>query len=76
MTPEEIIAELARYEARISGILSRFRDYKIADPDADIFSQLVIETADLLTDALGANPYATNMMNYYNYGIRNLSGRP
>jgi predicted nucleotide-binding protein len=76
LTPQEIIAELAQYEARISGILSRFRDYQIADPDADIFSQVVIETADLLTDALGSNSYSTNIMNYYNYGVQNPSGRP
>jgi hypothetical protein len=76
MTSQEIIAELARYEERISGILSRFRDYKIADTDADIFSQLIIETADPLTDALGSNSYSTNIMAYYNYGVRNYTGRP
>jgi predicted nucleotide-binding protein len=76
LTPQEIIAELGRYEARISGILSRFRDYRIADPDADIYSQLIIETADLLTDAIGSNSYSTNIMNYYNYGVRNPSDLP
>jgi hypothetical protein len=76
LTPQQIIAELTRYEGRISGILARFRDYKIADPDADIFSQLVIETADPLTDALGSNAYSTNIMEYYNYGVRNSTGRP
>ena len=76
MTPEEIIAELAQYEGHISGILSRFRDYNIADPDADIFSQVIIETADLLTDALGSNVYSTNIMRLYNYGVQNYTGRP
>jgi len=76
LTAQEIIAELAQYEGRLSGILSRFRDYKIADTDADVFSQLVIETADLLTDALGSNSYSTNIMVYYNYGVRNYTGSP
>jgi predicted nucleotide-binding protein len=76
LTPQEIIADLAQYERRISGILSRFRDYKIADPDVDIFSQVIIETADLLTDALGSNSYSTNIMHLYNYGVQNYTGRP
>ena len=76
MTPQEIIAELGQYEARISGILSRFRDYNMADPDTDVYSQLILETVDLLTDTLGANSYSANIMAFYNYGGRNYKGRP
>ena len=43
---------------------------------ADIFSQVIIETADLLTDALGSNVYSTNIMRLYNYGVQNYTGRP
>ena len=75
MTPQEIIAELGQYEARISGILSRFRDYNMADPDTDVYSQLILETVDLLTDTLGANSYSANIMAFYNYGGRNYNGR-
>ena len=76
MTPQQILIEISGYETRITGILSRFRDYKISDPDVDIFFQLVIEMRDLLIDALGPNFYSTNIMNLYNHGVRNVSGRP
>jgi len=39
----------------------------MADTDADIYSQLVIEIAELFEDALGANSYTANIMNWYNH---------
>jgi hypothetical protein len=76
LTPPEILGEIQRYEARISGILSRFRDYNIAEPDADVYSQLIIEIADLLTDVLGPNQYSKNILVHYNWGVRNQTGSP
>jgi len=76
LTPQQIMEKIAKYERWISGVLSRFRNYKIADTDTDIFFQLVIEIADLFTDALGRNSYTTNIMNLYNHGVQNVTGRP
>jgi predicted nucleotide-binding protein len=71
LTPDEIIAEIERYEKRLTGILSRFRGHDIrslgmAETDADIYPQLVIEIAELFGDAIGRNSYTTNIMNWYN----------
>jgi hypothetical protein len=76
LTPQGILAEIERYEARVSGILLRFRDYNIAEPDADMYSQLIIEIADLLIDALSPNPCSKNIMAHYNFGVQNYAGCP
>jgi predicted nucleotide-binding protein len=75
LTPEEIIAEIERYETRITRILSGFRGHDLrsmgmADPDRDIYPQLIIEIAELFSDALGPNSYTTNIMSQFNFGNR------
>jgi predicted nucleotide-binding protein len=73
LAPEKIIEEIERYEKRLTGILSRFRGHDMrslgmAETDADIYPQLIIDIAELLGDAIGPNAYTTNIMNWYNTG--------
>jgi predicted nucleotide-binding protein len=81
LTPEQILAEIERYDSRMSGILSRFEganleSMSIASTDGGTCDQLVLEIADLFTDALGPNAYTTNIMNLYNGGIQHFERTP
>jgi hypothetical protein len=67
LTPEESVAEFERYEKLISDILSRFKDDKIADTDAEIMSQWIAEITDFLNYSFGQNWYANNILTWYNY---------
>jgi predicted nucleotide-binding protein len=72
---EDILAEIERYEQRLSGILSRFRGHDprslgMAEADSDIYPQLVIEIAELLRDVLGPNnSYTANIRTWDNKNI-------
>jgi len=79
---EQFLGEIARYESRISGILSRFRgtdhrgNISIDPTDLGTYSQLILELSDLLTDALGANSYSHNIILHFNAGTKNYVGSP
>jgi predicted nucleotide-binding protein len=81
LSPEQILAEIERYESRISGILSRFsgpdsQSMWIAHTDTAAYYQLVIEIAEVFTDALGPNEYSTSIVALYKHGTQNLENEP
>lgn len=80
MTAEQVIEEMARYEALLAGVLSRFvkmpRSMNISPDDDPVYRQIIIEICDLLTDAIGENTYSHNIINTFNEGISNYTGSP
>jgi hypothetical protein len=74
LTPEEIVAELERYEKLISDLLSRFKDDKIADTDAEFMSRWIAEITDFLSYVFGQNWYVYNILTWYNYRNQSPTG--
>ncbi len=80
MTNEDIIAEIKRYEATLSAILSRFRRTSdgiyIARDDDPLLRQIVRELVDLFGDVLGSNSYSRQIAAEFNEGVSNFIGSP
>jgi predicted nucleotide-binding protein len=75
-----VLEEFKRYEADLSGILSRFSHARdgihIDRADAAIFRQYVRELIDLFNDVLGQNSYTSQISHEYADGISNFTGSP
>jgi predicted nucleotide-binding protein len=80
VTNEDIIAEIKRYEATLSAILSRFRRTSdgiyIARGDDPLLRQIVPEIIDLFGDVLGPNNYSRQIAAEFNEGVSNYIGSP
>lgn len=83
MNAEQIVAEVRRYEAELSGILARFHrprtlhgEIHIGDGDDPLFRQYVREVIDLFNDALGSNSYSHQIAHEFSRGISNFVGSP
>ena len=79
MSLEEIIGTLDQYVEELSGILTRFT--KTADAihiersDGYRMREIVTELSDFIDDHVpNSRRHAKNIVDYYNYGIRNFSG--
>jgi predicted nucleotide-binding protein len=80
VSPEQIIAEIKRYETDLSGILERFVDTPRSlhirrEDDAD-FRQIVQELYDLFNDSLGSNNYSAQIAREFEIGIINRTLSP
>jgi predicted nucleotide-binding protein len=78
---EPVLAELAEYEAKLTGIENRFKHTReaiwIGDGDAQHLLQCVLEMTDLLGSVLGKpNQYARQISAYYSHGLQNMHGSP
>ncbi len=79
---EQFLGAIARYESRLSGILSRFRgtdhrgNISIDPTDLGTYSQLILEISDLFIDAIGTNSYSSNIILHFNAGTQNYVGSP
>jgi hypothetical protein len=78
---ESLLLELAEYEARLTGIESRFKKTRdaiwIREGDAEHLLQYIRELIDLLDSALGKpNRYSNHISSYYTHGIHNMSESP
>jgi predicted nucleotide-binding protein len=73
MTPEQVIAEIERYEvelARIHASFKRTRDgIHIADGDEALYRQYARELVDLYDDALGSNSYSAQVAHEFQSGF-------
>lgn len=73
MTPEQIIAELERYEAELSRILRGFKRTSsglyIGEGDDPLYRQYARELVDLYNDALGENVYSRQFSAEYTNGF-------
>lgn len=73
MNPEQIVAEIERYEAELSRIHSSFirtRDrIDIAEGDEALYRQYVRELLDLYNDALGRNVYSAQIAHEFENGF-------
>jgi predicted nucleotide-binding protein len=77
MDDQQIIGEFQRYERELAAILSRFsREFHIASIDDPKFKQYVRELVDLFNDALGRNPYSSQIAEEANQGVRNYLNSP
>jgi predicted nucleotide-binding protein len=80
VTNEDIIAEIKRYEATLSAILSRFTHTSdgihIARDDDPLLRQIVHEIIDLFGDVLGPNSYSSQIAAEFNEGVSNFIGSP
>jgi hypothetical protein len=78
---EVVLAELAQYEEKLTGIRNRFKEGHdalwVAEGDAEHLLQYVRELIDLLDSVLGKpNQYSQQISNYYDHGLRNMYGSP
>ncbi len=76
-TKEPVLTELAEYEAKLTGIESRFKRTRdavlIGEGDAQHLLQCVLEVNDLLDSVLGKpNQYARQISAYYGHGLQNM----
>jgi len=75
MTSEQIIQELERYRAELTGIMGRFtRTYNsmdINEEDEPRYQTFVLEIIDFLNDSIGKNQYSPAINIKYNQGIFN-----
>ena len=73
MTPEQIIAELERYESELTRIYSNFSHthsgIHIAREDDPLYRQYVRELIDFYSDALGPNVYSIQIAREYSEGF-------
>jgi predicted nucleotide-binding protein len=80
MDDQQIVDELQRYESELKTILGRFRSSSsgldIASGDDPKFRQYVLELIDLFNDALGRNPYASQIAEEANEGVSNWLNSP
>jgi hypothetical protein len=80
MTPDEIIQELERYSAELTGIMGRFvhssGSYDIRDEDDPRYRTFIIEIIDLLNDTIGRNQYSPLINQMFNEGISGYFHRP
>lgn len=79
MTPDQVIAELERYEVELSRILAGFRKTSsglwIGEGDDPLYRQYAREVVDLFNDALGQNVYSNQISSEYTNGF-GLYGAP
>ena len=80
MHPDQIVADLKKYESELAGILSRFTQshdgIHIGRHDDPIFRQYVQELIDLFNDVLGQRNYSSQVAEEFNDGISNFIGSP
>ena len=73
MTPDQVIAELERYETELSRILRGFKRSSnglyIGDGDDALYRQYARELVDLYNDALGQNVYSRQLSVEYSDGF-------
>src|SRR4030042_2800419 len=76
MNNEELIREIEKYQATLSGILSRYANYHIKSGDGPLLRQVVRELIDLFNDALGTNSYSSQIAGEFKVGVFNYTGAP
>lgn len=80
MTSEEIIQELERYRAELTGIMGRYvhghNSLRIKNEDDPRYRTFVIEIVDLLNDSIGPNQYSAIIAQQFNEGITNYLQTP
>jgi hypothetical protein len=80
VSPEQIIAEIRRYETDLSDILERFvvtdRSIYIRGEDDPRLRQIVHELYDLFNDSLGKNSYSQHIAIEFASGTSNSVGSP
>lgn len=73
MTPDQVIAEVERYEAELARILGSFRrtsdGIHIGQGDDPLYRQYARELVDLYNDALGPNSYSSQVAAEYSNGF-------
>lgn len=73
MTPEQIVAEIERYEAELSRIYASFKHTRdsihIGEGDDALYRQYVRELLDLYNDALGRNVYSAQIAHEFQNGF-------
>ncbi|WP_051299815.1 TIR domain-containing protein [Methylobacter luteus] len=73
MTPEQVIAEVERYEAELARIHISFKRTRdgiyIAEGDEALYRQYVHELIDLYNDALGRNSYSAQIAHEFQNGF-------
>jgi predicted nucleotide-binding protein len=73
LAPEQVIAEIERYEAELARILAAFRKTSsglwMGQGDDPLYRQYVRELVDLFNDALGPNVYSKQIANEYSSGF-------
>jgi hypothetical protein len=74
--PVALLAELARYEAEIANIETRFiriteSVFYIKTDDDALIRQRVEQLIDVLNDAFGVNNYSRQISADFNHGFRN-----
>lgn len=73
MTPDQIIAEFERYEAKLARILGSFihtsSSLSIGQGDDPLYRQYARELVDLYNDALGPNSYSSQIATEYSNGF-------
>ena len=76
MTPEQAIAEVARYESELDGIRASFKETRngiyIARGDEAFYRQYVRELVDLYNDILGGNSYSAQIAHEFSHGFGSL----
>jgi predicted nucleotide-binding protein len=79
VTPEQVVAEIERYETELFRIYSSFKHTRdgiyIAEGDDALYRQYVLELIDLYKDALGLNSYSVQIAHEFKYGIE-YTGMP
>ena len=73
MKPDQVIAELERYESELSRIYASFRrthdSINIGEGDDPLYRQYVRELIDLYNDTLGSNVYSAQIAHEYGNGF-------
>lgn len=73
MTPEQVIAEIERYETELARIHASFKRTRegiyIADGDEPLYRQYVRELVDLYNDTLGRNSYSAQIAHEFQNGF-------
>lgn len=73
MTPEQVIAEVERYEVELTRIHASFKRTRdgidIADGDEALYRQYARELIDLYNDALGSNSYSAQVAHEFQNGF-------
>jgi predicted nucleotide-binding protein len=73
MTPEQVIAEVERYETELTRIHASFKRTRdgiyIANGDEPLYRQYVRELVDLYSDALGKNSYSAQIAHEFQIGF-------
>lgn len=80
MTPEQIIQELERYRAELTGIMDRYDfsqpHFCIKNEDDPRYRTFVIEIIDLLNDTIGKNQYSPRINQLFSDGIAGYYNTP